>query len=98
MTMTTCIRRDAPSPPAGNHMEFHIQLSGPAPEATVIEDAIRAVDPSALVDIDPASPTLRIATSVEARQLIALIVQAGYPVTLPQLTQLPSICCGGCSG
>ena len=79
-------------------MEFHIQLSGPVPDPAQIEDAIRAVDPSALVDIDPASPTLRIATSVEARQLIALIVQAGYPVTLPQLTQLPSICCGGCSG
>jgi hypothetical protein len=78
-------------------MEFHIQLSGPVPDPVQIENAIRAVDPSALVDIDPASPTLRIATSVEARQLIALIVQAG-PVTLPQLTQLPSICCGGCSG
>jgi hypothetical protein len=79
-------------------MEFHIQLSGPVPDPVQIENAIRAVDPSALVDIDPASPTLRIATSVEARQLIALIVQAGCPVTLPQLTQLPSICCGGCSG
>ena len=79
-------------------MEFHIKLSGPAPDADVIEDAIRAVDPSALVDIDPASPTLRVATSVDARQLVALLDQAGYAVAPQQVTQLPSICCGGCSG
>ncbi len=79
-------------------MEFHVQFSGPAPDASVLEDAIRDVDPSALVDIDPASPTLRVATSVDARQLVALFSQAGYPVTPGQVTQLPSICCGGCSG
>jgi len=79
-------------------MEFHIKLSGPAPDAGVIEEAIREVDPSALVDIDPASPTLRVATSVDAPQLVALLGQAGYAVTPQQVTQLPSICCGGCSG
>lgn len=79
-------------------MEFHITLSGAAPDPAVIEDAIRTVDPAALVDIDPASPTLRIATSVDSRQLLALIGRAGYPVAPHQVTQLPSICCGGCSG
>ena len=28
----------------------------------------------------------------------ALIAQAGYPVDPTQVRQLPSICCGGCSG
>jgi hypothetical protein len=79
-------------------MEFHIRLSGPAPDIGALEDAIRNVEPSALVDIDPASPTLRIATSLGASQLVVLLGQAGYPVALQQVTQLPSICCGGCSG
>jgi hypothetical protein len=79
-------------------MEFHIELSGPAPDLGAVEDAILAVDPSALVDIAPASPTLRIATSVDARQLVVLLGQAGYSVAPQQVTQLPSICCGGCSG
>ncbi len=79
-------------------MEFHIQITGPAPDPGVIEDAIRDLDPAALVDIDPSAPTLRIATSVGAQQLIALITQAGYPVSPAQVRQLPSICCGGCSG
>ena len=79
-------------------MEFHIQIAGPMPDPGAIEDAIRELDPAALVDIDPAAPTLRIATSVGAQQLVALIAQAGYPVNPTQVRQLPSICCGGCSG
>jgi hypothetical protein len=79
-------------------MEFHIAIPGHGPDLGAVEDALLAVDPSALVDIDPASSTLRIATSVEARQLAVLLGQAGYPVTPEQITQLPSICCGGCSG
>ncbi|WP_166206081.1 hypothetical protein [Cognatiluteimonas telluris] len=79
-------------------MEFHITLHGRAPDPLVLEDAIRAVDPAALLDVDPASPTLRVATSLDARQLIALVGEAGYPITPQQVTQLPSICCGGCSG
>jgi hypothetical protein len=82
----------------GSPMEFHIDISGRAPELGMVEDAILAVDPSALVDIDPASPALRIAASVDARQLVALLNHAGYVVAPQQVTQLPSICCGGCSG
>jgi len=79
-------------------MEFHITFAGSPPDPIPVEDAIRTLDPSALVDVDPASPTLRIATSVDARQLVALLGQAGYPVAPQQVMQLPSICCGGCSG
>jgi hypothetical protein len=79
-------------------MEFHIRFSGSAPDPDIIEDAIRSVDPSALVDIDPASDTLRIAASVSVKELVALIGRTGLPVAPSQVTQLPSICCGGCSG
>jgi hypothetical protein len=75
-------------------MEFHIRLSGSAPDPDIIEDAIRSVDPSALVDIDPASATLRIAASVSVKELVALIGRTGLPVAPSH----PSICCGGCSG
>lgn len=79
-------------------MEFHIRFAGSAPDPARVEEAIRSLDPSALVDVDPASPTLRVATSIGARQLVALVGQAGYPVALQQVAQRPSICCGGCSG
>jgi hypothetical protein len=79
-------------------MEYHITISGPAPDLGLVEDALLAADPSAVVDIDPAAPKLRVAISVDARQLIALLSHAGYAVAPHQVAQLPSICCGGCSG
>ena len=79
-------------------MEFQIQLAGPAPDTRLIEDAIRSVDPAALVDIDPDCAALRVATLVGTRELVELIAQAGYRVNPAQVRQLPSICCGGCSG
>ena len=79
-------------------MEFHVKTAGWAPDVDVILDAVRAVDPSALVDIDPAGGMLRVAASVDAAALIALVNQAGYAVAPEQVIQLPSICCGGCSG
>jgi hypothetical protein len=79
-------------------MEFHVKFPAPAPDPGRIEAAVRAVDPSALADIDPASSALRIATSIGARELIELLGSAGHPVLPEQVRQLPSICCGGCSG
>ena len=78
-------------------MEFHIDLAGLRLDPGVIEQAIRTVDPSALADIDPATHTLRVATSIDAVELVALMQQAGYRLAPHQLTQVPSICCGGCS-
>lgn len=79
-------------------MEFHIMLSGSVPDTDAIEQAIRNIDPSALVDIDPTSHAVRVAASIDAVQLVALFGQAGYPLSPRQVTQAPSICCGGCGG
>ena len=44
-------------------------------------------------------PTLqRVAAAASAAELIALLGRIGYPVQAEQVRQLPSICCGGCSG
>ena len=79
-------------------MEFHIKLTGSIADLGTIEDAIRELDSSALVDVDPAGKMLRVATWFDADRLVSLIRQAGYPVDPLQVTQLPSICCGGCGG
>ncbi|MGY0799028.1 hypothetical protein ACW7G0_08250 [Lysobacter sp. A286] len=79
-------------------MEFHVSAAGPLPDADAVEAAIRELDPSALVDVDPTGQLLRIAASIDSTELVSLINQAGYPVTPEQVRQLPSICCGGCSG
>ena len=78
-------------------MEFHITLPGPI-DPGALEHALHASDPSALVDIDPASGALRVASSLDATQLVAALNHAGYPVHRAQVTPAPSICCGGCGG
>ena len=78
-------------------MEFHVAMPGPIdPDAVGL--ALHAVDPAAIVDIDPATRALRVAAAVTAEHLLALLDAAGYPVHRAQITQTPSICCGGCSG
>lgn len=75
-------------------MEFHIDTAGSTPDLGVIEAAIAAVDPSVMVDLDPAGYAL----PVDAVELMSLLRQAGYPVAGHQVFQVPSICCGGGSG
>lgn len=78
-------------------MEFHISLVGPKPDLDAIEQSLRAVDPAGVIDIDEAG-RLRVAAAVNADELVALVRQAGVVVVPAQVTQLPSTCCGGCSG
>ena len=79
-------------------MEFHIDMTGLTPDMDAIEAAIHAVDPAALVDVDMANCTVRVSAWVDAAQLLLLVNQAGYPVEQEQVSQIPSTCCGGCSG
>jgi hypothetical protein len=78
-------------------MEFHVTMPDVI-DPGAIEQAIRAVDPAALVDIDPAGPALRVAAMIDIDQLIALFNQAGHAVRRDQVAQAPSVCCGGCGG
>ena len=79
-------------------MQSTIRITGSPPDVGAIEEAIRAADPAALVDIDPTGRMLRIATSVDAVQLLGAMRKAGYPVKEDQLERVPSECCGGCGG
>src|SRR3546814_6787936 len=64
----------------GFHMEFHVRLDGARPDLDALGDAIREVDPSALLDIDSSGALLRVAAAVQAPELIALLGGAGSPV------------------
>ncbi|MGY0612967.1 MULTISPECIES: hypothetical protein [unclassified Luteimonas] len=78
-------------------MEFHVRASRPLPPLVVIEDALLAFDPAAVVDIDPAHG-LRVNAAIDAARLAALINEVGGDVQPAEVEQQPSVCCGGCSG
>ena len=85
--------------------EFHVDLGtemiGMAAGSLAlqrVEDAIFDVDPAAVVDFTPATARLRVAAALERDHLGRLLASAGCPVPTNAIVQLPSICCGGCSG
>lgn len=79
-------------------MEFHIHLAGARPDLGAIEVTVLDADPAALVDLDASGDTLRVAGAFTVVDVVVLMRRAGHPVTPHQVEQLPSICCGGCSG
>ena len=43
-------------------------------------------------------PVLRVSTLLSKDDLRAVLLGAGYRIAPDRIRQLPSICCGGCSG
>ena len=78
-------------------MEFHVRASRALPPLAVIEDALLAFDPAAVVDIDPGQG-LRVNAAVDAARLMALLNGVGGAVRPGEIEQQPSVCCGGCGG
>ena len=85
--------------------EFHVDLGAEmigmaveSPPLQQVEDAICNVDPAAVIDFTPATARLRVAAALERNHLGRLLASAGCPVPTNAIVQLPSICCGGCSG
>jgi len=83
---------------AAGTMEFHIKIRNASPALDAIHDALTAIDPSAMADVDPVDASLRIAAELGSPELLALLARAGYPADWKQLEQVPSVCCGACGG
>lgn len=79
-------------------MEFHIEMAQPSAALETIERALLDVDPMSVVDIESTGKILRVSAALTAAQLLELLRQSGHVLAPQQVVQLPSICCGGCSG
>ena len=79
-------------------MEFALRSTGAAADVAAIERQLLALDPAALVDVDANGGTLRISTAATGDELLACLRTMGMAADAADLVQLPSVCCGGCSG
>lgn len=79
-------------------MEYIIRPDGVPIDPTRIEWHLLALDPAALIDLDPTTGALRCSTNALAVELQRAFAQAGYPLEANAIEQVPSVCCGGCSG
>ena len=60
-------------------------------------DSSRVLRPATRVK-PSAGTTIRMATVLTRAELLACLEAAGLPPDPERLRQLPSVCCGGCSG
>lgn len=79
-------------------MEFQVDITQPWPDPDLVADVIREIDPTAIADIDGKHALLRVSAAVSATELASLLVSAGVEAEPGKIRQMPSICCGGCSG
>jgi hypothetical protein len=79
-------------------MEFAFESPVAMADASLLERTIAGLDPAALGDGDADRRRMRMATVLTRAELLACLAIAGLPVDESRLRQLPSVCCGGCSG
>lgn len=79
-------------------MEFRVKLVGALPDAERLSAMLAAEDPSAVAELDGTDGVWRVNTTLPSKDLVALLGRAGCPTPLSQVSLLPSVCCGGCSG
>ncbi|MGY3038431.1 hypothetical protein ACVWWQ_000018 [Rhodanobacter sp. TND4EL1] len=79
-------------------MEFHIAVGDASPAAGIVQDALCDIDPMAVVDLDMSGLVMRVSSTATVADLIEVFRRHGWSVAPEQVVQLPSICCGGCSG
>lgn len=77
-------------------MEFTVAIDTRIADLARIDEALREIDPAALVGAEPHS--LRIAGAFDVATLSGILRDAGCSVTEVQIQALPSVCCGGCGG
>lgn len=78
-------------------MEFHVRAARALPPLALVEQAVLALDPAAVVDLDPGQG-LRVNAAIDAAALAALLNRLGGQVAAAEVEQAPSTCCGGCGG
>ena len=79
-------------------MEFSLRTNGAPPDLAGLERQLLMLDPAALLDLDAGGRTVRISTAATGDELLACLHVAGMAADAADLVQLPSACCGGCSG
>jgi hypothetical protein len=80
-------------------MEYRVELFGtPLPAAAALEAMLESEDAAAVSELDRSQHVWRVSTSLAAGELLALLERLGCRVAPSRVKQLPSVCCGGCSG
>ena len=75
-------------------MEFHVRLGENRIDLGAVEDALQSLDPAALADLDLATRTLRVSTSLDEARIAACLARTGFAVDAGAIERQPSTCWG----
>jgi hypothetical protein len=79
-------------------MQFTFDAQRQEPDLARLESVIAELDPAAVLDLDASGRIVRMSTVLRQSDVLACLEAAGMSPGPGQLRQLPSQCCGGCSG
>lgn len=79
-------------------MEFHIDTTHAKVDAALVQEVLWQIDPASVAQLDPDGRQLRVNAETDLHELLTLLQGIDMPVDSTDITQVPSICCGGCGG
>ncbi|MFZ2237028.1 MAG: hypothetical protein WBP11_15200 [Dokdonella sp.] len=79
-------------------MEFHINTSHATVNAALVQEALWQIDPASIAQLAADGHELRVNVEADVGGLVALLQGIDLPIDASDITQIPSICCGGCGG
>ncbi|WP_372018063.1 hypothetical protein [Pseudoxanthomonas sp. 10H] len=79
-------------------MELDIRLPARQVDVERIERQLLDCDPAGVVDLAPATGHLRVSTCAAPDEVARILSDSGHPVAASDISIVPSVCCGGCSG
>ena len=77
-------------------MQFTVQLPSGV-DRDRLSELLADVDPSSVLDVDPAG-LLRIAAVIDEDAIAGALRKLDLPIHARDVRRLPSECCGGCGG
>lgn len=80
------------------NVEFHINTSHATVNTDLVQELLWQIDPASIVQLGADGHELRVNVEAEATELLAMLQGIDVAVDADDITQLPSICCGGCGG
>ena len=79
-------------------MEFHIDTTHVKVDAALVQEMLWQIDPASVAQLDAGGRQLRVNVESGAGELLAMLQGIDVAVDADDITQVPSVCCGGCGG
>ena len=79
-------------------MEFHINTTHATVDQKLVQEMLWQIDPASVSQLAADGRELLVSVDADASRLLAALQGISLPVDESDITQVASVCCGGCGG